>query len=144
MLKKDSFFTNIPLNETIDICVGNLHNDNENPPSIPKHDFRNLLTIATKESLFTFNKKYHKQVDGVAVGSSLGLALAYILMCSFGYNWLRDCCNNFKPVIYRRYVDDTSALFCSPDNTDNFKQYLSSNHTNINFSIEKEKDGCFS
>ena len=39
----DSLFTNIPLDETIDICVDNLRNDNENPPNIPKHDFRNLL-----------------------------------------------------------------------------------------------------
>ena len=41
-LNVDSLFTNIPLEETIDICVDNLYNDNENPPDIPKHDFRNL------------------------------------------------------------------------------------------------------
>ena len=36
-----SLFTSIPLDETIDICVGNLYNDKENPPNILKHDFRN-------------------------------------------------------------------------------------------------------
>ena len=50
-LDVDSLFTNIPLEETIDICVDNLYNDNENPPNIPKHNFRNLLNIATKETL---------------------------------------------------------------------------------------------
>ena len=39
----------IPLEETINICVDNLYNDNENPPKIPKHNFCNLLNIATKK-----------------------------------------------------------------------------------------------
>ena len=41
-----------------------------------KHGFRNLLNIATKELFFASNKKYYKQVDGVAMGSPLGLTLA--------------------------------------------------------------------
>ena len=82
-LDVDSLFTNIPLDETIDICVDSLYNDNENRPNIPKYDFRNLLNIATKESFFMLNNKYYKQVDGVAMGSPLGPALANIFMCSF-------------------------------------------------------------
>ena len=33
-LDVDSLFANIPLDETIDICVGNLYNGNKNPPNI--------------------------------------------------------------------------------------------------------------
>ena len=50
-LDVDSLFTNIPLDETIDICVDNLHNDNKNPPNTSNHGFHNFLSIATKESL---------------------------------------------------------------------------------------------
>ena len=82
-LDNDSLFTNIPLDETINIYVDNLCNDSKNPPNISKHDFYNLLNIATKESFFRFNNKYYKQVDGVAMGSQLGPALASIFMCSF-------------------------------------------------------------
>ena len=64
-LDVDSLFTNIPLDETINICVDNLYNENENSPNIPKHDLRNLLNIATKESFFMVNNKYYKQVDGI-------------------------------------------------------------------------------
>ena len=141
-LDVDSLFTNIPLDETIDICVDNLYNDNKNPPNIIKHDFRNLLNIATKESFFMFNNKYYKQVNGVAMGSPLSPALANIFMCSFESKWFRDYPNGFNPVFYRRYVDDIFALFSSPDHADKFKEYLSSKHPNINFSTEKEKDGC--
>ena len=102
----DSLFTNILLDETIDICVYNLYNDNEDPPNIPKYDFRNFLNIATKETFFIFNKKYYKQVDGVAMRSSLSPALANIFMCSFESKWPRDCPYDLKPVFYRHYIDD--------------------------------------
>ena len=82
-LDDDSLFTNIPLNEAINICVDNLYNDNENTPIISKHYFCNLLNIATKESFFLFNNKYYKHVDGVAMESLLGRTLANIFMCSF-------------------------------------------------------------
>ena len=89
-----------------------------------------------------FNNKYYKQVDDVAMRSPLGPALANIFMCSFESKWLRDCPNDFKPVFYKRYVDEIFALFSSPYHADKFKEYLSSKHSNINFSIEKEKDSC--
>ena len=140
-LDVDSLFTNIPLEETINICVDNLYNDNENPPNIPKHNFRNLLNIVTKETFFMFNNKYYKQVDGVTMGSPLVLALANNFMCRFESKWLRDCPNDFKPVFYRPYIDDIFVLFSSPDHADKSREYLSSKHPNIKFSTEKEEDG---
>ena len=68
--------------------------------------FRNLVTVTTKELLFMFNNKFYKQIDGVAMGSPLGPALANIFMCSFENKWLKDCPHSLKPVFYRRYVDD--------------------------------------
>ena len=88
-----------------------------------------------------FNRKYYKQVDGVAMGSPLGPALANIFIYSFESKWLRDCPNDFKPVFYRRYTDDIFVLFPSPDNADKFREYLSSKHPNTKFSVEKEEDG---
>ena len=138
-LDVDSLFTNISLNETIDICVDNLYNDNENPPNIPKYDFRNLLNIATKKSFFMFNNKYYKQVDGVAMGSPLGPAFLCVV--------LKVNVFEIDLMISNLYSIDVMSmtyflLFTSPDHVDRFKEYLSSKHPNINFSIEKEKGGC--
>ena len=66
-----SLFTNIPLDETLDICIHSLYKDDEITPKIPKDIFRNLLTVATKESFFMFNNKFYKQIDSVAMGSLL-------------------------------------------------------------------------
>ena len=45
-------------------------------------------------------------------------------------------------MFYRRYIDDIFVLFFSPDHADKFREYLSSKHPNIKFSIEKEEDSC--
>ena len=78
-----------------------------------------MLNIATKEIFFTFNNKYYKQVDGAAMGSPLGPALANIFMGSFESKQLRDCPNDFKPVFYRCYIEDKLVLFSSPDHAIN-------------------------
>ena len=83
-----------------------------------------ICLTATKESLFMFNNIYYRQVDGVSMGSPFGLALVNIFMCSFEGKWLQDCPNDCKPVFYRRDVDETFALFSSPDHADKFKEYV--------------------
>ena len=89
-----------------------------------------------------FNNKFYKQVDGVAMGSPLSPALANIFMCSFESKFLRDCPNDFKPIFYRRYIDDIFVLFRSSDHADKFREYFSSKHPNLKFSLEKEEGGC--
>ena len=81
-LDVDSLFTNIPLDETIDICIDSLYNDKENTSKIPKDVFCNVLNVAIKVSLI-FNNKFYKQIDDMDMGSPLGPALADIFMCSF-------------------------------------------------------------
>ena len=53
-LDVDSLFTNIPLDETIDICIDSLYKDDENTSKILKDVFRNLLNVATKEAFSNF------------------------------------------------------------------------------------------
>ena len=58
---------------------------------ISKSDFRDLLNLATKKSIFTFNNKFYIRVDGVAMGSPLGPILANIFLSHHEEKWLNKC-----------------------------------------------------
>ena len=74
-LDVDSTFTNIPLEEAIDIFANTLF-ESTGKAGLSKKEFKELLSLATKESYFIFSGKLYKQVHGVAMGSPLGPALA--------------------------------------------------------------------
>ena len=63
-------FTNIPLDETINICVDLVFHKKKKVKGMLKRHFKQLLTLSVKSSCFLFNV-YYKQVDGVAMGSPL-------------------------------------------------------------------------
>ena len=96
-LDVDSLFTNIPLEETIDICTNTLFENMEKVEGLSKIEFKELLSLATKESYFIFNGQLYKQVDGVAMGSPLGPTLANAFLVHFEKNWLQNCPSDFKP-----------------------------------------------
>ena len=72
------------------------------------------------------------------MGSALGPALANAFLYFHEQIWLNDCPNKFTPVYYRRYFDDVFVLFRSPNQLENFKNYLTSKHRNIRFTCEKD------
>ena len=65
----ESFFTNIPLNEVIDICIDDLFCDTNTIQNLDRNDMRELLTWAAYESFFIFDQVMYRQIDGVAMGS---------------------------------------------------------------------------
>ena len=48
------------------------------------------------------------------------------------------CPEEFKPVFYRRYVDDICVLFRKEEHIKLFLNYFNSCHENIKFTPEKE------
>ena len=95
-LDADSLFTDIPFQETIDICANTLFENSERV-EVSKIESMELLSLASKDSCFIFNGKLYKQVDGVAVGSPVGLTLADVFLVYFEKNWLQNCPFVFKP-----------------------------------------------
>ena len=59
-------------------------------------------------------------------------------------NWFNNCPQGFKPVFYRRYVDDIFMLFKSNDHLNYFKDFLNSCHNNMSLSMETEKENKLS
>ena len=143
-LDVDSLFTNIPLEETINICTNLLYNNEDVIEGINKSEFKNLLSLATQESYFIFNDVLYKQKDGVAMGSPLGPTMANVFLSFYEVKWLEQCPKEFKPAFYRRYVDDIFVLFESAEHLSKFRDYFNTRHPNMSFSFEQEKNGKLS
>ena len=159
-----SLFTNIPLKETIDIILFELFDNPENSSQICLSDsgdkflkcnlfdnkteecfynrtaFKDLLELATLDNHFFFNNDIYVQVDGVAMGSPLGPTLANVFMCHMEKKWLSQCPEEFMPVMYKRYVDDTFLLFTEDSHVNMFLDYINSQHPSISFTSEIEID----
>ena len=71
-----SLFTNVPLNETIDIILTKVYDENKTDTKIPNSILKELLYLCTKHLPFKFNNEIYIQCDGVAMGSSVGPLLA--------------------------------------------------------------------
>ena len=136
-LDVESLFTNIPLNETINNCVSDLHNKNLYNGKLSKRDLFKLLETATSESSFIFDYLLYKQVDGVAMGSPLGPTLANAILCH-SEKWLDNCPIHLKPVIYKSYVDDTFVLFSSKEHIQLFADFMNKKHKCLKFTSEAE------
>ena len=136
----ESLFTNIPLDETIEIITDSLFKDDENVGKFNKTQFSDMLNFAVKDSPFIFNNKLYRQKDGVAMGSPLSPTFANAFLCHHEKIWLDECPLAFKPLFYKRYVDDTFLLFKNPEQIPKFLNYLNSRHNNIKFTVELEKN----
>ena len=95
------------------------------------------------ESLVLFDDEYYKQIDGVAIGSPLGPTFANIFLSFHEQIWLKNCPCEFKPVICKRYVDDT-LLFRSKDHIEKFRCYLNCQNPNIKFASAIEENNSIS
>ena len=138
----DSLFTNIPLDETIDICCDKLFANCDSVQNLSKSQFREMLELATKDSFIAFNGNYYQQVDGVAMGSPLGPTLANVFLCHHEESWLNQCSSDIRPVCFLRYVDDIFVLFRSGHQVNDFHNYINSQHPNMRFTIERESEDC--
>ena len=97
----DSLFTNIFLDETIDISVNQLFENINSVEGFKKSELKQLICLATKESYFIFNGLFYKQIDSIAMDSPLGPFLANLFLSNHEKNWLNNCPQGFKPVFYR-------------------------------------------
>ena len=104
-----SLFSNISLQETVDIAINLIFNHNPNL-NITRKELKKLFLFATSQTHFTFNSKFYNQIGGVAMGSPLGPVLANIFMGFHESKWLNKY-NLNKPKFYLRYVDDILADF---------------------------------
>ena len=132
-----SLFTNVPLDDTIEICADALYRDHLDCPPIREDTFRELMLIATRGVEFSFNNQMYMQLDDVVIGSPLGPALANIFV---GFHESRIFDNTIKPGFYFRFVNDTFVIFGSELGCDHFPEKLNLLHPALKFTVEKEQN----
>ena len=86
-----SLFSNIPLQETIDIAMILSFNLNTTK--------KELFLFATSQIHFIFNSKFYNQIHGIAMSSPLALVVANIFMGFYKSRFLNEY-NLNKPKIY--------------------------------------------
>ena len=82
---------------------------------------RNTRFIAHIDPMFLFN-------------------ICHIFLCHIEDLIFSTCPDSYKPKFYRRYLDDTFAVFDSETQATNFFQFINSIHKNLSFTIEKQVD----
>lgn len=124
-------FTNVPILECLEVIKTKLSSSDDDLK------FIELLHICLTSGYFLYNKKFYLQVDGVAMGSPLAPAIADIWMRNFEDQAIET--STIKPIIWKRYVDDTFCILNKND-VDTFLKHLNSVHPKINFTMEVEEN----
>ena len=81
------------------------------PTTLRKRTMKKLILDTCTKTVFSFNSKFYKQVDGVSMGSPLGLALANIIITELESKIVKILGDKSFVKLYRRYVDDKMLLF---------------------------------
>ena len=112
-LDVESLFTNVPIQETIDIILRNVYNHPTlRAPDVPRQKLKELLLLCTTSVPFrNIDGQMFIQIDGMSMGSPLGPTFANYYMADLENHVLS--LPGLKPNIYCRYVDDiyTDANF---------------------------------
>lgn len=157
-----SLYTNIPLNETIEIILKHLYDNDNQVSTMKRKDMKKLLEFATKYSHFLFNGQIYDQVDGVSMGSPLAPLLAEIFLQDFEKKFLPSF-KQMGVLYWKRYVDDTFVLLDAnilPDficeqlskcyplikftcGTENVEDYITNSLAFLDVSVKRESDLAF-
>ena len=125
-----SLYTNIPLEESLDIM------EKEFFPKtnccIPILYLRKLLELILKCNNFKFDRKHYLQINGTAMGTRVAPTYANLFMAHFEEKYIYS--HNSKPRKWFRFIDDIWGIFNG--NKDSFKKFnseINSIHESIKF-----------
>ena len=130
----ESLFTNVPLEETIEIILNRVYNEKKISATPMKRSLKKLLLDACTKTTFPFNKKLYEQINGVSMGSPLGPLMESVIMTELERVVVMDLFKDYLK-FYIRFMDDILILMKK------FvilisSQALNGFHKNLNFTVD--------
>lgn len=131
-----SLFTNIKIDLALDL-IDNKFELIRPHTDIPKLNFIEILSFCLKSGYFSFNNKFYKQIDGIAMGSPLSPIIANIVMEALLDDISRSV--SFNILFLKLYVDD--LFLCIPkDKVSEILSIFNNNIFGLEFTLEIEQN----
>lgn len=121
----NNLFTNIPFSERCYIILSSKIHESLN---IPHSNFKQLLSLSANNSIFTFNNKYYNQMQ---MGSPMDPTFENIFLCFHEIEWINQYRASFRPLIYKRFVDECFFNIQNKSESDPF--FVAQSCPSINF-----------
>ena len=123
-----SLYTNVPVIEAIHLAAERLYQLEDGKPEVEKEGFIELAKLACSNVIMSTPNGYHKQIDGLAMGSQPALRLANLWLSQFEDD-IKD-----EAEIFTRYVDDI-LLDIRKDDAEERLLKINNLHQNLKFTI---------
>ncbi|XP_064086082.1 uncharacterized protein LOC135201134 [Macrobrachium nipponense] len=138
LLDVESQFTNVPVDETIDITLDRFYRNQLTVPlNIPEASLHMLLEICRKKAPFSTQRgQMFRQNDGVAMGSPLGVLFANFYMGTME-EWVFTRMQ--QPRRYGRYIDDIFVQVDAEDEVEAVRQAFQQCSL-LNYTVEHNSD----
>jgi hypothetical protein len=139
-----SLFTNMPVDEALQVIRNKLHNDNTlaERSVLQVEAIMELLEVYLRTAYFQGDDKFFLQKDGMVMGSSLSPIVSNIFMENFEKLALDSA--QYKPSLWLRYVDDAFVVWPhGSEQLPNFFNHCNTLRPSINFTRGIESDVRF-
>ena len=132
-----SLFTNVPLQEAVDVILNILKEDEslQDRTVLTPYRTAELVRLCLNSTYFVYQGEYYEQKEGAVVDSPVSAVMANLF-----FKKLALTSSSVKPVLWKRYVDDTFCIM-KRDKVDVFLQHLNSIKLSIKFTVELEDRG---
>ena len=138
-----NLFTNVPVERTISILIDYAYNNPTlAPPEFPSYTMAALLRLCTTKAPFRSpTGQLYYQIDGIAMGSPLGVLFAQAFMTSIEETVIPNL--PCRPSLYCRYIDDILVDIKDLDNLNHLKMKLEET-SGLSFTTELSSDSKIS
>lgn len=131
-----ALYTNVPI-ELVKHGIERRFNRIRQHTNLTLQDLFEAVDILMSETYFQFDNEYYQQIHGCAMGSSVSCLFADMVM----HDLEIECLNNldFRPVLYKRYVDDIIAIV-PRHKVPTIEGIFNSYDPRLQFTVEMEKE----